>query len=299
MTNLPVHPKSVLLGCAAMLGSTVLFASMHACVRHLSADIHPFEIAFFRNFIGLIFLAPFIVRKGGALLHTRYFNWHLLRAAINLIAMLLFFYALSITPLATVQALSFTAPLFTTVLAVFFLSEQVRFRRWAAVIVGFVGVLVILRPGVQAVDLGSLLVLASAAIWASTMIIIKRLSNTDSPLTITAFVTLFLTLFSFLPALWFWSWPTGMHWFWLVFAGAAGTLGQLLVAKAFAYADTTIVLPFDFAKIIWGAILGFVFFAEYVDVYTWIGATVIFTGATYVAYRERQLEHSDKRNISV
>jgi len=294
MTDQPAHPKSVLLGCAAMLASTVLFASMHACVRHLSTDIHPFEIAFFRNFIGLIFLAPLIVRKGGALLHTRYFNWHLLRATINLFAMLLFFYALSITPLATVQALSFTAPLFTTVLAIFFLGEQVRFRRWAGVIVGFIGVLLILRPGVQAVNLGSLLVLASAALWASTMIIIKRLSNTDSPLTITAFVTLFLTLFSFFPALWFWSWPTGMNWFWLAFAGVAGTVGQLLVAKAFAYADTTIVLPFDFAKIIWGAILGFVFFAEYVDAYTWIGATVIFTGATYVAYRERQIEHSEK-----
>lgn len=284
------HPKSVLLGCGAMLASTVFFATMHAGVRHLSADIHPFEIAFFRNFFGLIFLAPLILKGGGALLHTRHFNWHLLRAAINLVAMLLFFYALSITPLATVQALSFTAPLFTTILAVIFLREQVRFRRWAAVVIGFIGVLIILRPGVQSVDLGSLLVLASALVWATTMIIIKRLSNTDSPLTITAFVTLFLTIFSLLPALWVWTWPSGSDWWWLVFAGAAGTLGQLCVAKAFAYTETTIVLPFDFAKIIWGSILGYVFFAEYVDAYTWIGATVIFSGATYVAFRERQLE---------
>ncbi|OED35259.1 hypothetical protein AB833_30895 [Chromatiales bacterium (ex Bugula neritina AB1)] len=273
-----------------MLVSTVFFASMHACVRYLSEDIHPFEIAFFRNLFGVMFLAPFIMRNGARLLRTRHFNWHLLRAGINVFAMLIFFYALSITPLATVQALSFTAPLFTTVLAVFLLGERVRFRRWAAVLAGFVGVLIILRPGAQPIEFGAILVLLSAAIWALTMIIIKRLSNTDSPLTITAYVTLFLTVMSLPPALWVWSWPDGWHWFWFVVAGFTGTMGQLCVAKAFAYADATLVLPFDFAKIIWGALLGFLFFGEYVSAYTWIGAVVIFGGATYVAYRERQIE---------
>lgn len=290
MTATSIHPKSVVLGCVTMLVSTVFFASMHACVRYLSAEIHPFEIAFFRNFFGVVILAPLIVRNGGALLRTRHLNWHFIRATINVFAMLIFFYALSITPLATVQALSFTAPLFTTVLAVLLLGEQVRFRRWAAVIVGFVGVMVILRPGAQPMELGALLVLLSASIWALTMIIIKRLSNTDSPLTITAYVTMFLTVMSFIPALWVWTWPSGWQWFWLLVAAVFGTMGQLCVAKAFAYADTTIVLPFDFAKIIWGALLGFLFFGEVVNAYTWIGAIVIFSGATYVAFRERQLE---------
>jgi drug/metabolite transporter (DMT)-like permease len=273
-----------------MLLSTVFFASMHACVRYLSADIHPFEIAFFRNLFGVFFLAPLILRNGRALLRTNHFNWHFIRASINVFAMLIFFYALSITPLATVQALSFTAPLFTTVLAVLLLGEQVRFRRWAAVIVGFIGVMIILRPGVQPIDFGALLVLLSASIWALTMIVIKRLSNTDSPLTITAYVTMLLTVMSFVPALFVWTWPVGMQWPLLLVAAVFGTMGQLCVAKAFAYADTTIVLPFDFAKIIWGAMLGYVFFGEYVNAYTWIGGIVIFAGATYVAYRERQLE---------
>ena len=273
-----------------MLLSTVFFASMHACVRYLSADIHPFEIAFFRNLFGVFFLAPLILRNGRALLRTNHFNWHFIRASINVFAMLIFFYALSITPLATVQALSFTAPLFTTVLAVLLLGEQVRFRRWAAVIVGFIGVMIILRPGVQPIDFGALLVLLSASIWALTMIVIKRLSNTDSPLTITAYVTMLLTVMSFVPALFVWTWPVGMQWPLLLVAAVFGNIGQLCVAKAFAYADTTIVLPFDFAKIIWGAMLGYVFFGEYVNAYTWIGGIVIFAGATYVAYRERQLE---------
>jgi len=290
MPESSIHPKSVVLGCTTMLVSTLFFASMHTCVRYLSGDLHPFEIGFFRNLFGVVILAPLILRNGCALMRTNHLNWHFTRATINVFAMMIFFYALSITPLATVQALSFTAPLFTTVLAVVLLGEKVRFRRWAAVIVGFIGVMIILRPGAQPLDFGSLLVLLSASIWAFTMIIIKRLSNTDSPLTITAYVTIFLTVMSFIPAMWVWTWPVGTQWAWLVFAAFAGTMGQLCVAKAFAYADTTIVLPFDFAKIIWGAMLGYLFFGEYVSVYTWIGAVVIFAGATYVAYRERQLE---------
>ncbi len=285
-----LHRKNVFLGCASMLASTILFSVMHASVRYLSAELHPFEIAFFRNSLALLFFIPLIARNRGILLKRDHIKWHLLRATFNVIAMLIFFYALSITPLAIVQALSFTAPLFTTVLAIFILGERVRFRRWAAITLGFIGVLIIIRPGVQPIELGTLLVLCSASIWALTMVIIKRLSNTDSPLTITAYVTIFLTIMSLIPALLVWKTPMGVQWAWLFFAAVTGTLGQLCLAKAFAFAETTIVLPIDFAKIIWGAVFGYLIFGEYVSAYTWIGAVIIFTGASYVAIRERQLE---------
>lgn len=273
-----------------MLASTLFFATMHTSVRYLSAELHPFEIAFFRNALALLFFLPLIARNGAELLKTNHLKWHFLRATINVVAMLLFFYALSITELAVVQALSFTAPLFTTVLAVFFLGEKVRLRRWIAIAIGFTGVLIIIRPGIQPIELGTFLVLGSASIWALTMIIIKRLSDEDSPLTITAYVTIFLTLMSLIPAIMVWKTPVGMQWAWLLFAAITGTMGQLCLAKAFAFAEATIVLPFDFAKIIWGAALGYVFFGEYVSVTTWIGAVVIFSGASYVGLRERQLE---------
>ena len=282
--------KSVLWGCLAMFASTLFFSGMHACVRYLSADLHPFEIAFFRNFFGVLILIPFAVRAGRHVLKTQHFNLHLVRASFNIVAMLVFFYALSITPLALVQALSFTAPLFTTILAIFFLGEIVRLRRWAAIIVGFIGVLIILRPGIEPLQLGAYLVLCSAAIWAMTMIVIKRLSNTDSALTITLYVSLFLTLFSFVPALLVWEWPVGMHWLWLLGIAVAGTLGQLCLAKAFSLADATLVLPIDFAKIVWGALFGYVFFSETVDGLTWLGAIIVFSGACYLGWRERQLE---------
>ena len=273
-----------------MLAATVLFSMMHVCVRYLSSDLHPFEIAFFRNFLACLFLLPLMLRNGGELLKTSHIKWHVLRSSLNVVAMLMFFYALSITPLAVVQALSFTAPLFATVLAMLLLGEKVKLRRWIALIAGFTGVLVILRPGAQPIELGALLVLGSAFIWALTMIIIKRLSNTDSPLTITAYVTVFLSILSLLPALLFWKWPHGLQWAWLLFAALTGTLGQLSLAKAFAYAETSIVLPFDFAKIIWSASLGYWFFGEYVSVYTLAGGAIIFGGACYVAIREHQLE---------
>lgn len=289
MSNIK-HRKNVFLGCATMLASTLFFAVMHATVRHLSAELHPFEIAFFRNALALVFFIPFVANQGLNLLKTNHLKWHFLRASINVVAMLLFFYALSITELAVVQALSFTAPLFTTVLAIFFLGEKVRLRRWLAIAIGFTGVLIIIRPGMQPVELGTFLVLGSAAIWAMTMIIIKRLSDTDSPTTITAYVTIFLTLMSLIPAILVWKTPVGVQWAWLLFAAITGTLGQLCIAKAFAFADATIVLPFDFAKIIWGSALGYLFFAEYVSFYTLLGAVVIFGGASYVGLRERQLE---------
>lgn len=268
---------------------------MHATVRHLSTDLHPFEIAFFRNLFGIVALLPLILRSGGTVFHTRHFQWHSLRAFFNVVAMLVFFYALSITPLATVQALSFSAPLFATLLASLLLREKVRLRRWAAITLGFAGVLIVLRPGVQPIHLGALLVLCSASIWALTMIIIKRLSDTDSPLTITVYVTIYLTVLSFPFAWYFWVWPVGTQWLWLLFAGCSGTLGQWCLAKAFSSTDTTIVLPFDFAKILWGAALGWWFFGEHVSGYTWLGAVVIFSGATYVAYREHQLEKQRNR----
>ncbi|MFK7997768.1 MAG: DMT family transporter, partial [Granulosicoccus sp.] len=268
------------------------FSMMHVCVRYLGQEIHPFEIAFFRNFIACIFLLPLIVKDGGQLMKTAHLKWHVLRSALNVVAILMFFYALSITPLAVVQGLGFTAPIFATIMAVVFLGEKVKLRRWIAIIAGFVGVLLILRPGFQPLETGALLVLGSSAIWALTLITIKRLSNTDSPLTITVYATVFLSILTFIPSTFFWTWPEGWQWGLLVFAALTGTFAQLFLAKAFSYAETSVVLPFDFGKIIWSAALAYVIFGELVSVWTWVGAIMIFGGACYVAIRERQLEKS-------
>ena len=281
--------RELLRGCLLMLTAAFCFAILHGSVRHLSAEVHPFQVTFFRNLFGLLVLVPWFVTQGLAPLRTRRIGLHLVRAAFNVSAMLLFFLALGMTPIAQVQALGSSAPLFTPVLAVFILRERVRLRRWSALMAGFVGTLIIIRPGLQEVDLGSWLTLASAAIWGLTLIIIKVLSRTDSAVTITAYMVLLMTPLSLAPALLYWVWPSPMAWFWLLVTGISGTVAQLLMAQSFRHADASVVLPLDFTKIIWGGMIGYFAFGENVDVWTWMGATVIFAGVMYITYRERQL----------
>ncbi len=285
----------VLRGALLMAAAAACYAILHGSVRYISSDIHPFEVTFFRNLFGFLVLLPWFVMHGLQPLRTRRFGLHLLRAGSNVVAMLMFFMALSMTPLALVQALGFTAPLFTTVLAIFILGERVRLRRWTALIAGFVGALAIIRPGLQPVDTGSLLTLGSAAVWGFTLVIIKVLSRTDSAVTITAYMVLLMSPLSLIPALFFWTWPDPAGWFWLVVCGVSGTAAQLLMAQSFRVAEATVVLPFDFTKIVWGALIGYVVFGEVVDIWTWIGAAVIFAGVTYITYRERKLAASPER----
>ncbi|MEM7270294.1 MAG: DMT family transporter, partial [Pseudomonadota bacterium] len=167
-------------GISLIIISTFAFALMHTAIRYLSDELHPFQIAFFRNVFGLLFLAPLLWRSGFSELKTSRPGLHLLRGVVNIGAMLLFFYALSITPLATVTALGFLGPIFAAALSVLFLGERFRLRRWAAIAFGFLGMLIILRPGIIALDIGAMMVVASALLWGLAMMIIKVLGRTES-----------------------------------------------------------------------------------------------------------------------
>ncbi len=282
-------------GIALMIVSTVFFSVMHATIRHVSQDLHPFQIAFFRNFFGLIVFLPIIVQRGVGVFHTARLGLHVVRAMLNMLAMFSFFYALSITPIAKVTALSFTSPLFMAVLSVIVLGERMRARRWTATILGFVGTLVILRPGIEAVDFGAMLVLGSASIWAVTMIVIKVLLRTDSSVSVTAYVNLLLSLLSLGPAIYVWQWPDPAAWGWLLFIGVGGTIGQLLLAESLKQAEATAVMPFDFLKLVWTALLGLWLFAEVPTLHTWIGAAIIFSSGFYIAYRESVIARAQQR----
>ena len=270
-----------------MCASTVAFSIMHGLVRFVSDVLPPFQIAFFRNLFGLAFLLPILLRSRFELLRTERLGLHALRGVINIGAMLMFFTALSISPLAKVTALSFTAPIFMAVLAVLVLGERFRIYRWLAIIFGFIGMLIILRPGLVAIDTGALLVTGAAALWAVAMVIIKILSRTESSLTIVAYMGIFLGVFSILPALWVWQ-PFGLETLgWLILIGLFGTIAQMTLSQALKETDPTALMPFDFLKLIWTALIGAWFFAEIPDIYTWIGATVIFSSGLFIAMRER------------
>ena len=272
-----------------MVAASAAFAVMNGSIRHVSAEIHPFEIAFFRNFFGLLFFLPWLMRAGLGALRTDRLGLHALRGLSGIAAMLAWFWSLSVLPLADAVALNFTLPLFATVLAVVVLREVVRARRWTATLVGFAGAMIILRPGVDEITFAELMVLFAALMMASTTIIVKILARTDSPAAIVMYMTIFLTPLSVLPAVFVWETPDWNSLAWLAAIGLLANIAHLCLTHAFRAADASAVMPFDFARLIFVAIIGFVFFHEVPDFWTWVGAGIIVCSSVYIAHRESRV----------
>ena len=279
------NSRAVLL----MVIGTVFFSSMHALIRYMSADLHAFELAFFRNLFGVLVVLPWLLRSGLTPLKTKRLGLHSVRGLLNGVGMLMFFYAVSITPLADVIALSFTAPIFATVLAIVFLGEIVGTRRWAAIFIAFLGTMVILRPGLMEISQGQFLAMASAALWACALIMIKILSRTDSSITIIAYMIIFQVPVSGLAAATVWITPSLEQVCIMAVMGTLGTVGQWLLIEALKEGDTNVVMPFDFLKMIWAVLLGFLFFNELPDLFTWLGSAIIFSSAIFIAWRESKI----------
>ncbi len=266
--------------------ANMFFTAMAGIIRHVSADIHPFEIAFFRALFGLILMAPWFLRLGVASVRSRRVGMHVCRALFMLGAAMAWFTAISLMPIAEVTALTFTTPLFASLGAALFLAEKVGLRRAVAIGVGFAGAMIILRPGVEALTMPAMAALASAVFGAVGMLIVKSLSRTESPATIVIYVGLLLTPLSLVPALFVWTTPSLEALAWLAALGLVANLGHMSFARAMASADATAILPFDFLKLFFSATMGYLLFAEVPDVWTWIGATVIFGAVLYTARRE-------------
>jgi drug/metabolite transporter (DMT)-like permease len=275
--------------CLLMVLGTMMFAAMHTAIRYTTQHMPAAEVAFFRNLFGLVVIVPLLVRHGPGVFYTQKLGLHVLRSVLNVFSMLAFFLGLSLTPIARATALSFTAPLFTALLSALLLGEVFRWRRWTAIVCGFLGTLVILRPGFQALDLGALLIVGSSLLWGLAIIDIKILGRTESTLTITAYVTVLMIPMTLVPAVWVWQTPPLEMWVWLVFIGVIGTLGQIVVTDALKLADMTVLMPLDFLKLVWATVLGIVLFAEVPDTFTWIGAAIVFGSSFYIAWRESKV----------
>lgn len=281
----PTPVRAALLALAA----TAFFAMMSTLIRYVSQDLHAFQIVFFRNLFALAWMVPWLARRGLGAMRTQRIGMYTLRGAISWIAMTSSFTAYTLIPLTEATALSFTAPLFATIGAALFLGEVVRLRRWTAIIVGFVGTMVILQPGAQAISLGAALMLGSAIFQAANKLVLKSLARTENPESIVTYMVLFLTPMSAIPAFFYWRDPTLEALAWMAALAGVGTLGHLCLSRAYALADVTVVLPFDFGRLPFVAILGFIVFAEIPTIWTWVGAAIIFSSTFYIARREAQL----------
>ena len=279
------HLRAALL----MLGSAVFFGVMAVAIRLASATLHTFEIAFFRNFFGLMAALPLLLHHGPSLLRTTQFPRYLLRCVIGVLGMFCGFWAIGHLPLAQAISLSYSTPLFVTIAAVWLLGEQVRARRWAAVIVGFIGVLMIVRPGSANFTLGTLVAIAAAVLSALVSIQIKQLSRTEPADRIVLLTTMLWVPMSLGPALFVWEWPQGIEWLWVAAAGALGTGGHMLWTRALKLGDVSALTPISFMQLPVVALFGWLLFAERLDRWTLLGAAVIFGANAYIAHRETQL----------
>jgi drug/metabolite transporter (DMT)-like permease len=274
-----------------MVGSAASFTVMTALIREAATGIHPFEIGFFRALVNLVLMMPFAIRTGGAGLKSNNHTVFVLRGVCGLIFLMTYFAGAALIPLAESQMLVFTSPLWSAVLAVIFLGERVNATRVQALIIGFAGVLIILRPGVVAISFGALLVLAGALAAAASNIIIKFATRTDHPDAVVFYQMVYVTPMILVPALWVWTWPNWEELLAMFGVGFFATLNQRFLSRAYAAADATAVLPFEFARLPFAAVIGFVLFRELPDIWAWVGGAVIFSASLYMVRRESRTAH--------
>ncbi len=269
-----------------MLLAGVLFSFMSLSIRFAVQEVHVLQTVFFRNIVNLLIMLPLFWHIGFEHLRTKRPVIHGLRGLSAVGSQFLWFTGISLIPLATATSLTFTAPLFATLGAALFLPEVVRLRRWIAVFAGFIGTLIILRPGIEAVSVPALMMIGGAVFVATSTLLIKTLSRTEHPDTIVFYLAVVSTPISLVPAMLVWTWPPIETWFWLIMIGVTATAAHQAMTRSFAAADASAVLPYDYSRLIFTSILAFFAFAEIPDIWTWVGGGVIFLSSLYISRRE-------------
>lgn len=279
------------LGIALMLLGIGVFTSMDAVVKYLSLEGYPtIQILFFRSALAFVPVSLFIVANGGfRTLRTQRPFGHVLRAAVGLSAMGVIFWALHTLPISEVVAIMFAAPIFMTVLSIPLLGEKVGIRRWTAVVVGFIGVLVILRPDVG-LDVTVLIVIGGTVLYALAMILVRRLSDTEPSATIVFFFTLAGTLMMAALVPFGWVEPsTPLDWLLLVSVGLIGGTAQLIMTYAIRFAPISVLAPFEYSAMLWAMGFDVVLFSVFPEVATLWGAGIIAATGLYIVHRETRL----------
>ncbi len=280
-------------GLLWMVLSCALLAGVAALGRYAAlAGVSPFQVVFLRLLFGLIALSPVLAWRGPGMLRTSSLRLYAVRVVLGLIGMTSWFLALALLPVGEVTAIGFLTPLFSIMGAALFLGEIVRWRRWTATLIGFAGALIILRPGLGEVGPGTWLALIAAIAMAAASLMIKRLSDRDDPDKVVLISVLMQTPIALIPALFVWQWPDPFLWAVFAVMGALGMLGHITLARAFAAADASLVMGVDFARLPFAVLFGFALFGELIDIWTWIGAGVIFAASLYNARREGKLRRA-------
>ena len=282
--NMPGRSLSVLL----MILSGVCFVAMHSAAKYLADEVHIFEIVFLRCALVVVILSPFLFKEGKKSLFTKQPKNQIYRIVTNSIAILLFFYGLSISPLSLATVLNFTAPIFTVIFAIIFLKEKLTTYRFISLVLGFIGVMCVLRPDLS-LNLGGILVLLSSLVWASSLIFIKKLTKTDSAVTISLYAGVGMMPATFAAAYPYLEEINFVQFLFILFIAVSGTTAQTLLNSALKRGDLSFLLPLDFLRLIWSVLIGVALFGESTSVFLWLGGLFILFASTLIVTSERKI----------
>ena len=269
-----------------MLAGGLLFVAVTVLVRHLGSDMPAVEAAFIRYLVGVVLVLPLLWRMRWRGLRARSAGLYFARGLVHGVAVMLWFYAMARIPLAEVTAIGFSTPVFTALGAILLFHEQVRLRRMLAIAAGFVGTLVILRPGFQAIETGSLAQLVAALFFAGSFLLAKKLTQRESSADILAMLTVFCTLALLPGALYVWRLPTLVEVGWLALVAVFATAGHYAITRAIAHAPLTVTQPLSFLQLVWAVLFGYWLFDEVPDQWVVVGALTIVAAVSYLAHRE-------------
>ena len=280
---MPGRSLSVLL----MILSGFCFVAMHSAAKYLADEVHIFEIVFLRCALVVVILSPFLFKQGKKSLFTKQPKNQIYRVVTNSIAILLFFYGLSISPLSLATVLNFTAPIFTVIFAIIFLKEKLTTHRLISLVLGFIGVMCVLRPDLS-LNLGGLLVLLSSLVWASSLIFIKKLTKTDSAVTISLYAGVGMMPATFAAAYPYLEEINFVQFLFILFIAVSGTTAQTLLNSALKRGELSFLLPLDFLRLIWSVLLGVALFGESTSVFLWLGGLFILVASTLIVTSDRK-----------
>ena len=269
---------------------SIIFGTlMGTFIKLAQEELNVITTGFLRFFFGFLIITPYILKTKFEVFSTKNLKIHILRSALNLPAMLLGFAALAMLPLEKMTAIHFIVPIIVTILAVIFLKEKIYLYRSIALVMGFLGMLIILRPGIIDISIGIYMALISSLIWSVVIILTKKVSNNDSAITILSHQYVYMSLFSFPLVIYFWDQPSLKTIIFILCAAISGTILHIALNHAYKLVDVTMTQPYSFLGLVVSSIIGYFVFSDKPDFYTWLGASVIFCGVLLISYRELQL----------
>lgn len=286
--TLPSQNKAI----AYTLISIFFFSFMGIFIRKSSENIHIMEVIFFRNLLACLIIIPVMCSSGLASFKMNRPGLFVWRAVFVSIGMFAGFFAITLIPLAQATAISFTTPIFITILAVFLFGEVIKIRRVVAIFVGFIGMLIIVQPGAGGISLGVILAFIGAFFHSINLLIVKKLTAKESANAIVVWMVIMLVPISIVPAIFVWEWPSALTWLYLWCLAFCGTLGHSFFTRAYSLADITSLQPFQFIKLPMIAFLAWVIFSELPGYWTWLGGMIIFSSTVYITRREAKINKS-------